>query len=237
MTRGGSALRRYQDLIVGRRSIPTLIYFEWCLFVGSIPGAIGLLMRKLFWPRLFAACGAGVLFGAHVTLRHPQRIKLGDRCVISDGCILEARADSEIAIVIGADSMLSNNVMISCKNGKIHIGERAGVGTQTVMHAVNGCAVTIGDDVLIGPRCYFAGGGNYNTDRTDIPMAQQGLKDEPGVELGNDIWLGANVSVLSGVTIGDGSIVAAGAVVTGSLAKGSVAMGVPAKIARTRETN
>ena len=237
VTGGGSALRRYQNVIVGRRSILALIYYEWCMLAGAVPGAIGLLMRKLFWPRLFGACGAGVLFGANVILRHPHRVELGERCVISDGCILEARTDSSTAIKIGADSILSNNVMISCKNGTVDIGKRAGIGAQTIMHAVNGCAVEIGDDVLIGPRCYFAGGGNYNTDRTDIPMALQGLKDKTGVELGSDIWLGANVSVLSGVTIGDGSIVAAGAVVTSAIPDKGVAMGVPAKVARFRGEN
>ena len=167
-------------------------------------------------------------------LRHPHRIRLGERCVISDGCILEARTESSTALTVGDDSILSNNVMISCKNGTVDIGSRVGIGAQTIMHAVNGCAVEIGDDVLIGPRCYFAGGGNYNTERTDIPMALQGLKDETGVVLGNDIWLGANVSVLSGVTIGDGSIVAAGAVVTSAVPDRGVAMGVPARVTRLR---
>jgi galactoside O-acetyltransferase len=212
----------------------SLAYFEFCMWVGVLPGALGLFVRKLFWPRLFASCGSGVLFGSGIVLRHPHRIQLGDRCVLSDGCVLEARCSDEIGLTIGPDSILSNNAMVSCKNGVISIGSRAGIGAFTVIHAVNGASVTIGDDVLVGPRCYFAGGGNYHTERTDIPMAKQGLIEETGLRLGSDIWLGAGVSVMSGVEIDDGCIIAAGAVVTKSLEKYSVAMGVPAKVLKKR---
>ena len=87
---------------------------------------------------------------------------------------------------------------------------------------------------MIGPRCYFAGGGNYKSDRLDIPMAQQGLQEEPGIKLGSDIWLGANVTVLPNVEIGTGSIVAAGSVVTRDISERGIAMGVPAKTERIR---
>ncbi len=235
-TSGGSALRRYQNLIVGRRGVLALLHYEWCILVGTLPGALGLLMRKIFWPSLFGSCGRGTIFGANVAVRHPHRIHLGECCVIGDGCILEARTDSPRGIAIGSDTILSNNTMISCKNGTVTIGQRAGVGAQTIIHAVNGCSVVIGDDVLIGPRCYFAGGGNYNTDRTDIPISEQGLKDnETGVELKDDVWLGANVCVLPGVTLGCGSIIAAGAVVTSSIADKGIAMGVPARLVRRRD--
>jgi len=82
---------------------------------------------------------------------------------------------------------------------------------------VTGFFVQIGSDVLTEPRCYFAGRSNYNTDCTDIPMSQQGIKEESGIELGDDIWLGANVTVLYEVTIGDSSIVGAGAEITSAI--------------------
>jgi acetyltransferase-like isoleucine patch superfamily enzyme len=130
--------------------------------------------------------------------------------------------------------MLSNNVMLSCKDGTIRIGARTGLGAQTIIHAVHGCSVSIGADVMIGPKCYIAGGGNYNTDRADVPMSQQGLKDEVGVVLEDDIWLGANVTLLPGVTMGTGSIAGAGAVVTESIGARQVCAGVPARVIRVR---
>ena len=126
---GGSPLRTYQEVIVGRPGWLALLYFEWCAWLSPVPGAVGLLLRKLFWPRLFAACGRGVVFGASVVLRQPGRIRLGERVVVSDGCILDGRSDERAeSIVVGDDAMLSNDVMLSCKNGSIRLGEHVGCG-------------------------------------------------------------------------------------------------------------
>ena len=235
-TKGGSALSRYQDVMVGQRSLSATLYYEWCSWLSILPGAVGMVLRKIFWPRLFGSCGKGVLFGQNIILRHPKRIHLGNHVVISDGCILDARTDtSENVIQIREDVILSNNVMISCKGGTAEIGARTGIGTQTVLHSVSGCPVMIGDDVMIGPQCYLVGGSNYNIGRTDIPMWQQGIKPDNGVKLENDIWIGAKVCVLGGVLINKGSVVAAGAVVTRAIPEYSITMGVPAKTVKKRK--
>ena len=234
VTQGGSAFRNYQDTIIGHRSLLRLIYFEFSIIAGAFPGALGILFRKIFWPRLFGSCGKGVVFGTNVRLRQPHRIRIGDKCIVSGGCILDARTETENVIEIGDDCVLSNYAIVSCKNGSVSIGDRVGIGPQTILNAVNSCTIEIGNDVMIGPRCYFAGGGNYKSDRLDIPMAQQGLQEESGIKLGSDIWLGANVTVLPNVEIGTGSIVAAGSVVTRNIPARGVAMGVPAKTERIR---
>ena len=125
--------------------------------------------------------------------------------------------------------------MVSCKNGTIKIGSNTGINAQTIVQSTNRCPVSIGSDVIIGPRCYIVGGGNYNTDRTDIPIRMQGIKNDGGIILEDDVWLGANVTVLGGVTMGPGSIDAAGAVVTKSIPKRAICGGLPAEIIRIRE--
>lgn len=231
----GSSLSRYSDVVVGRKSLTALLYYEWCILLALIPGACGLFLRKLFWPRLFKSCAKGVVFGANIILRHPHRVCLGKRVVISEGCILDARNyQSDRVLVLGDDVILSNNITISCKNGTVNIGSRSGLGTQTIIQSTSNCPVTIGDDVIIGPRCYIVGGSNYNTTRLDIPIWQQGTKNDGGVILEDDIWLGANVTVLGGVTMGTGSIAAAGAVVTKTIPKRTLCGGIPAKIINTR---
>jgi len=158
VTGKGSALSKYQDVIVGTRSFPYLIYFEFCLWLGKVPGALGMVLRKLLWPRLFASCGKGTTFAANIILRHPHRISLGNGVVISEGCILDARnAESDDVLKLEDDVILSNNVMISCKNGTTKIGARTGIGAQTIIHSTNDCPVAIGADVMIGPRCYIVG--------------------------------------------------------------------------------
>ena len=236
VTSGGSVLSRYQDVVVGNKSLTKLIYFEFCIWLSKIPGATGLFLRKTFWPRLFGSCGKAVFFGENITLRYPGKIFLGNRVVISDGCILDARSpDKEKVIIIDDDVILSNNVTIQCKSGSVKVGSHSGINTQTIVQSLGDCHVEIGRDVFIGQMCFISGGGNYNTDRLDIPIWQQGHRDGKGVILENDIWLGANVTVLDGVKIGSQSIVAAGAVVNKSLDKRSVVAGVPAKIIKYRE--
>jgi len=235
VTGTGSALSKYQDIIVGSRSILFLIYFDFCLFVGKIPGALGMLLRKFLWPHLFGSCGKGITFGSDIILRHPKRIHLGDNVVISEGCILDARNnETNKVICIGNDVILSNNVMISCKNGTAKIGDRTGIGAQTIIHSTNDCPVEIGADVIIGAQSYLVGGGNYNTDRFDIPIWQQGIKPMGGVKLEDDIWLGAKVTVIDGVTMGKGCIAAAGSVTTKSVPEKMIYGGIPAKEIKKR---
>lgn len=237
ITSGKSSLSSYQRVIVGRQSIGSLLYFEFCRWVGAVPGAAGLALRKLFWPRLFGSCGKGVVFGGSVTLLHPHRIHIGARTVISDNCVLDARtSETDRAIRLGEDSMLSHGVMISTKNGRIEIGDRCGIGAYTVISSVGQRnRLKIGDDVVIGPRCYVTGSGNYNMDRLDIPISRQGTRDMGGSRVGHGVWLGASVCVQGGVSVGDDAVIGSGAVVTKDVPGLAICAGVPAKVIRYRD--
>jgi acetyltransferase-like isoleucine patch superfamily enzyme len=235
ITETGSSLGKYQKVIVGSSSFITLIYYEWCVLLGIVPGALGMILRKVFWPKMFGACGKGVMFGSNIVLRHPSRIHLGANVVISEQCILDGRSDNKLeTIVLGDDVILSNQVMLSCKEGSIHLGRKTGVNAQTIIQSTNDCPVIIKENCIIGQRCFIVGGGSYNIDRVDIPISEQGIRADGGVQLEDDVWLGGNVTVLGGVTLGRGSVVAAGAVVTRSAGEKSICMGVPAKVVRLR---
>ncbi len=185
---------------------------------------------------MFGACGENVVFGSNSIIRHPSRIHLGNNVVISEQCVLDGRSDfKEETIFLDDDVILSSQVMLSCKEGSIHIGKKTGVNAQTIIQSTNDCAVVIREDCIIGQRCLVIGGGSYNIDRLDIPIREQGIKKEGGVTLEADVWLGGNVTVLGGVVLGRGSVVAAGAVVTHSLPERSVSMGLPAKVVRSRD--
>ena len=194
-----SALARYQDVVVGHRRLLGLVYFELCLWLAGVPGALGLMLRQLFWPRLFRSCGKKVYFGSSVTLMHPNRIAIGDRAVISNGCVLDARSPaSEVAITIGSDVMLSQGVMLSCKNAGITLSDRVGMGPYTVVQATNDDPVLIDDDAVIAAHCYIAGGGQYRMDQLNVPIARQPMRRTGGTRIGAGVWLGAHVDVLGG---------------------------------------
>ncbi|NOY16640.1 MAG: acyltransferase [Gammaproteobacteria bacterium] len=232
----GSALSKYQHIIVGDDSWLYLFYFEFCALLGKFPGALGILLRKLFWPRLFGSCGKGVMFAENIVLRQPKNIHLGNNVIISEFCVLDARHDDENKVItLADDAMLSTNIMLSCKNACIRIGKNAGLGAQTIIHATNDCSVNIGDDVIIGPQSYLSAGGNYHFDQLDIPIREQGINPDGGITLENNIWLGGKVTVLGGVTMESGSIAGAGAVVNKSIPANAICAGVPAKVIKTRK--
>ncbi len=104
--------------------------------------------------------------------------------------------------------------------------------------------LTIGRKVLFGPRPTIITGdhridlvGKYITDVTVADKTVDGVNpfDQP-VVIEDDVWCGANVTILKGVTIGRGSVVAAGAVVTKSFPPYSIIGGVPARLLRMRFT-
>lgn len=89
--------------------------------------------------------------------------------------------------------------------------------------------IYIGKDVFIGPKCVLACPGhpiNSEQRRTE-PLTQS----KP-IHIEDNVWLGASVTVIGGVTIGEGSVIAAGAVVTKDIPAGVIAGGVPCKVIR-----
>jgi acetyltransferase-like isoleucine patch superfamily enzyme len=93
--------------------------------------------------------------------------------------------------------------------------------------------VEIGEDCLIASGCKFID-HDHGSSRLDVPMSRQADGPEAAIALGPDVWLGVNVVVLKGVTIGRGAIVAAGAVVTQSIPEYEIWGGVPARKLRQR---
>jgi len=111
----------------------------------------------------------------------------------------------------------------------ISIGNRSGLGVDAWIRA----DLTIGDDVMMGPRCMIYG-KYHNVARTDIPMMDQGMGDYDPIVIEDDVWIGANVTILKGVRIGKGSIIGAAAVVTKSVDPYSIVGGNPARLIRSR---
>lgn len=136
--------------------------------------------------------------------------------------------------IIGAFSVLDDFVKIKhvAGNRDVVIGSKTYINSCTVIYSGNG--VIIGDNVLIGPNCSIVP-VNHVFERLDIVIREQGYEDKGGILIEDDVWLGANVTVLDGVTIGKGCVIGAGSVVTKSLEPFSVCIGNPAKIVKKRK--
>lgn len=86
--------------------------------------------------------------------------------------------------------------------------------------------VTFGDNVFIGPNCGF-----YTAEHPlDVETRIKGLEYANPITIGNNVWIGGGVTVLSGVTIGDNVVIGAGSVVTKNIPNDVVVVGNPAKI-------
>lgn len=135
-------------------------------------------------------------------------------------------------LVRGFVSHIGKNVNIE-KNATIcydvSVGDNSGIGINSIIP--NG--VTIGKNVMMGQDCYMYT-TNHEHSKTDIPMCQQGMTELRPITIGNDVWIGARVIILPGVTIGNGAIIGAGAVVTKDVPDYAVAVGNPAKVIKTR---
>lgn len=132
---------------------------------------------------------------------------------------------------IGPGVAMSPNVAL--RNGeRIAIGAGAHVGAYCSLWAGDTSGrITLGRKALLGPEVFITA-SNYRT-AAGTPVMDQ-PRDEADVVIGDDVWLGARVIVLPGVTVGDGCVVGAGSVVTKDLEPGSIAVGSPARVVGRR---
>lgn len=231
-----SQYQKYQELVVGEPGLWALLRFELVMFFcSSMPGALGFFLRKLFYPSILKDVGRGVVFGRNIAIRHGKKISIGDGVVLDDNVLLDAKGEQNKGIIIGENSMISRNSALACKDGNIEIGSNVAIGINSLIHAVAGSDVQLGDDVIAGAFSYLVGGGTYSTDELDVPFKKQGAISKGGVKIANNVWLGSQVQVLDGVSIGKGSIIGAGSIVTRPVADYDVVAGVPAKKIRSRQ--
>ena len=114
-----------------------------------------------------------------------------------------------------------------CEFGRnIHLGSHFFANFDCVM--LDGAPITIGDNVLLGPKI-----GLYTANHALDPRerADGACRARP-ITIGDDVWLGGNVTVLPGVTIGSGTVIGGGSVVTRSIPPGVIAAGNPARVIR-----
>lgn len=229
---GRSVIAKYQDLVVGSRSLGRLALHELVIMLTSwVPGALGLALRGIAYPWLLGSVGRNVVFGQGVVLRHPAKIRLGDDVVVDDLVVLDAKGTTNRGIDIGRGVFLGRGTILSCKDGDIVLGDHVNIGFHS--EVFSGSSVTVGAYGLFAAYTYLVGGG-HEFERTGQPVIEQPRRSR-GIALGENVWLGTGVKVLDGVRIGSDVVVGAGAVVAEDLPDRVVAAGVPARVVRSRD--
>lgn len=170
---------------------------------------IACTLRTLFWRSQGMHIGQDVRF-SKLEVTWPHKIALRNRCSLEHGTYLNAAGPYSEGV-------------------SIDIGEGVFIGT--------GCEFNITAGLTIG-RCSLIAAGTRIIDHNHGTARDAYMKDQPEtsspIHIGEDVWIGANALILQGVTIGNGAIVAAGAVVTRSVAPYTVVAGCPARPKRDR---
>ncbi|TAH05309.1 MAG: acyltransferase [Sphingobacteriales bacterium] len=176
----------------------------------------------------------GMLLGRGVRFFNLPKIKWGQFLKLGDGVYLSGLGVKGIElgnnVGIGAYSRIIVSTSLNDIGSHIRIGNNVGLGEFAYLGGAGG--LDIGDDCIIGQylSCHPE---NHIYDTTEELIRQQGVTRR-GIKIGNNCWIGSKVTLLDGVTIGEGCIIAAGAVVTKAMPAFAVIGGVPAKVLKMR---
>jgi acetyltransferase-like isoleucine patch superfamily enzyme len=120
------------------------------------------------------------------------------------------------------------NCFFTARGGQIEVDSDCSFNIQVVLNADIGGKIKISENCIIGPRVILR---TANHKFSEIEKIKRLQGHEVGdIFIGKNVWIGANVVILPGVSIGENSVIGAGAVVTESIPKSSLAVGVPAKV-------
>ena len=135
-------------------------------------------------------------------------------------------------IKLGKNVTIYPNVMF-WGDGPITIGDNVDIGNGTVIYASKtGGGITIGNNTVIAAQCYII---DMDHGMASGELIREQADSVAPVEIGEDVWLAADVTVLKGSKIGNGAVVGAKALVKGEIPENAVAVGTPAKVKKYRQ--
>lgn len=183
---------------------------------------------------LFLKNPKGMLLGKGVTFFNISKIQYGKFLRLGNQVYVSALSKNGIQfgdnVSIGAFSRVIVSTSLNEIGDKISIGSNVGIGEFAYLGGAG--SLEIGDECIIGQylSCHPE---NHNYQDTTISIRHQGVTRK-GIKIGKNCWIGSKVTILDGVEIGNGSIIAAGSVVNKSFPENSIIGGVPAKLLKTR---
>ena len=192
----------------------------------------GLLRGSRLWLRGRASGGA--MLGAGVRFQYLGRIRFGKWLKVGDHVCFSGLGTGGLTmgdnVSIGAYSQVIVSTSLHEPGKYIKLGNCVGIGEFAYLGGGGG--LSIGDNCIIGQYFSCHPENHLHGDYKEL-IRLQGVT-RLGISIGPNCWIGSKVTVLDGVMIGAGCVVAAGAVVTRSVPAGSVVAGVPARIISSR---
>ncbi|MFC2015762.1 acyltransferase [Chloroflexota bacterium] len=221
---------RYVKRVTGATSWTRFVWQGTVLtLLTGFPTVLGSILRGRTYGSVLGGMGRGCFVERGVRLLVPKRIFLGNRVMVGEACFLDANTPQG-RIELQDDVWLSRGSYIVAGEGQVAVGPSTYIGHRCLLYGHAG--IQVGRDVLLANDVQVIC-GNHTFSRRDIPIRSQPPEGNP-IVIEDDVWLGASTIVLGGVTVGHGSVVGAGAVVTRSLPAYSIARGVPAEVVGVR---
>lgn len=173
--------------------------------------------------------------GRGVTIKSRRSLSLGGGVTFGHHSYVDALSTDGVRL--GNNTSLGRNTRIECTGSLRHVGRGIQVGNNVGLGSdcLYGCAggIEIGDDTIVGNFVTFHA-ENHVVDDLDAPIRLQGVSHQ-GIRIGSNCWIGAKATILDGVQLGDGAVVAAGAVLRAGHYEGNAVYGgVPAKLLKRR---
>lgn len=202
----------------------------------EIISARGIMLLRGFLRKPFFRKSGKIFFcGKNCSIKSSGKISIGSGVTFGNGCSINALSKKGITVGnnvnIGPECIIECSGVITELGEGIIIGDNVGISARTFIGAR--ADVVIGHDTIIGPYCSIHAENHVFEDKK-VPIHMQ-PSSRKGVVIGPDCWIGAKATILDGVTIGRGCVVAANAVVTKSVPEYSVVAGVPARVIKMRK--
>ncbi len=179
---------------------------------------------------------AGTFIARGVTIRNGTKLRLGKNTSIGAGVSIDALSENGITlgdhVTIDQGAILRGSGVIRHLGVGIDVGPRTAIGAFNVLLGQGG--ISIGEDCLLSPSVTVVSENHIYADPS-VPIRAQGEQRLHTV-IERDVWIGAGAVILGGSHIGQGAVVAAGAVVRGVVEPGTIVGGVPARVIGHRES-
>lgn len=131
----------------------------------------------------------------------------------------ELHIDGDVGLGFGVNLIVNDFAKISIGDNTYFAGD---------------CKIYASEEIRVGSDCAIAWGLTLiDTDFHSVKIDNKERKNSAPIKIGNHVWIGANCSILKGVTIGEHSVIAAGSIITSDIPPGSVAAGNPAKVIKS----
>lgn len=163
-------------------------------------------------------------------VEHPASVSIPESTIIEPLAVIFIGERGRLDL--GEMNTIYPGATIRIDQGWMETGKEVSFGSGCHIYEPR-AGLTIGDNSMIGGGVLICG-VNHGYSDLGIPMRHQPFEAAP-IVIGQDVWIGMGAIILPGVTIGDGSIVGAGAVVTSDVSPGTVVSGVPARLAKHRK--